>query len=1011
MLKYTVNHRKESEYASFPFSEFYVSPDLSYISGVTHHTTGLINKEEVLIRSPFFDKNILGNLSVTDTKRQGKVGIKITLPINTVSTTMYFDIHSDIDDNAYILVNGKRYTDDKITDAYSNSAYTIESAVACSYVEYDGDISYYFPTDDNNGVFLVNHQIYDAKITDKELKIETYRYIEDGVLNLAGHNFYVDYTKVSNGANVKPIIKYGKYTKKIKPDDLKGTQYTFMKDTDGDVIIKDYEPSAWTRVQKFVIERDENEEIIVDDVLYGGYGHYVTYANEVYYLNDVFRKGYDDDGNVIQTYKGYGVDINNNFYSAQTDFIGEENDVYRFHKDIPFGESSIFVEEVGESLLISDTLQAKTENGKFMILLPTNTGQTIPINSIVTASSDGEIKLTRMVNYLSGETPYVSILNRRYNVIEHISDTVNVNGEEFPLIYDSEDYTSGHTIVNDEKIYLDIEITDEHAWAWQSQKIYYKKSEEDGNLVVNFGKVPHEEQYAYVITEHSGITANNKTYPVDEIVSSISGGTLLTVSFKDILDIDFRVTEYNGANTYLCYPIVDNDEIGAFELDGLQRELTSIVVENKEVFNFSLKNTTFGEEPLYPENGIVSAITTVSPFTLSLAYGLENKISIRRVNRYLSFNFPLINRVGDNLMREDVITNHFVNEIKENSINNIVDMEKDVYYPAFKNGDVYSPISEIRFNLHFRNRDLSNWKVIEDDREFKNDVTYNSKKCNWFITDMRFYKDYFFNNGVDATHRLKLQNSSDLLGLLNFTDNDVKYQASKLAKSFLRLSFYSTNNPQTQVLLSTSTIFLDEGRIFKKRLEYSRMFSLRYRDVLDYEVGDTNIPLYKKILPSTELEIKDPTNPSVYDKYRLSSRITVNDKYSTDTSSEGYYIYMFKEYTKKMREGIIYMRIDFNHAGIGQSIPMTIPRHLDTDTPYYMDDDNDLELLKDGFSLKDIYKQLYIPIYVKYDIESNKYYYYLSENMRENSKMGENNEIMLFNLFEIKFKNSAIDES
>lgn len=1011
MLKYTVNHRKESEYASFPFSEFYVSPDLSYISGVTHHTTGLIDKEEVLIRSPFFNKNILGNLSVTDTKRQGKVGIKITLPINTVSATMYFDIHSDIDDNAYILVNGKRYTDDKITDAYSNSAYTIESAVTCSYVEYDGDISYFFPTDDDNGVFLVNHQIYGAKKTDKELEIETYRYIEDGILNLAGHDFYVDYTKVSNGANVKPIIKYGKYTKKIKPDDLKGTQYAFMKDTDGDIIIKDYEPSAWTRVQKFVIERDENEEIIVDDVLYGGYGHYVTYANEVYYLNDVFRKEYDDDGNVIQTYKGYGADINNNFYSAQTDFIGEENDVYQFHKDIPFGESSIFVEEVGESLPISDTLQAKTENGKFMILLPTNTGQTIPINSIVTASSDGEIKLTRMVNELSGETPYVSILKRRYNVIEHISDTVNVNGEEFPLIYDSEDYTSGHAIVNDEKIYLDIEITDEHAWAWQSQKVYYKKSEEDGNLVVNFGKVPHEEQYAYVITEHSGITANNKIYPVEETITSISGGTLLTVSFKDIFDIDFRVTEYNGANTYLCYPIVDNDEIGAFELDGLQRELTSIVMENKEVFNFSLKNTTFGEEPLYPENGIVSAITTVSPFTLSLAYGLENKISIRRVNRYLSFNFPLINRVGDNLMREDVITNQFVNEIKEDSINNIVDMEKDVYYPAFKNGDVYSPISEIRFNLHFRNRDLSNWKVIEDDREFKNDVTYNSKKCNWFITDMRFYKDYFFNNGVDATHRLKLQNSSDLLGLLNFTDNDVKYQASKLAKSFLRLSFYSTNNPQTQVLLSTSTIFLDEGRIFKKRLEYSRMFSLRYKDVIDYEVGDTNIPLYKKILPSTELEIKDPTNPSVYDKYRLSSRITVNDKYSTDTSSEGYYIYMFKEYTKKMREGVIYMRIDFNHAGIGQSIPMTIPRHLDTDTPYYMDDDNDLELLKDGFSLKDIYKQLYIPIYVKYDIESNKYYYYLSENMRENSKMGENNEIMLFNLFEIKFKNSAIDES
>lgn len=217
MLKYSVNHRKETEYTTFPFSEFYVSPDLSYISGVTDYTTGLVDKEQILIRSPFLNKNVLTNINVTEAKRQGKVGVKVTLPVKSVNTTMFFDIHSDSNDNAFILVNGKEYADPKISDAYSNSAYTIESAVTCLYVEYDGDISYYFPIDNENGVFLVNHQIYEARKGDKELVIETYRYIENGILNLAGHDFYVDYTKVSNGANVKPIIKYGKYTKKVHP--------------------------------------------------------------------------------------------------------------------------------------------------------------------------------------------------------------------------------------------------------------------------------------------------------------------------------------------------------------------------------------------------------------------------------------------------------------------------------------------------------------------------------------------------------------------------------------------------------------------------------------------------------------------------------------------------------------------------------------------------------------------------------------------------------------------------
>jgi hypothetical protein len=124
---------------------------------------------------------------------------------------------------------------------------------------------------------------------------------------------------------------------------------------------------------------------------------------------------------------------------------------------------------------------------------------------------------------------------------------------------------------------------------------------------------------------------------------------------------------------------------------------------------------------------------------------------------------------------------------------------------------------------------------------------------------------------------------------------------------------------------------------------------------------------------------------------------------------------MFREYANNLRPLRIYLRIDFNHAGIGKTIPLIIPRKNIKDDnevgePLYIHNDKDLEVLKEGFKLKDIYKQLFIPIDVIFDDKTNRYVYYLPNELRENASLNVDDDIMEFNLFEVKFKDESIVE-
>lgn len=998
MLKYTVKPNKETELRSFPIRNFYVSPDLSYISGTTDYNTGLVDGEDIVIKSPYITGSEVNKINIETVKVQGYAKVEIYLPVYTIEKTIKLDILCDSGSCYYYENNNKVTVSNDFEDDY------VFKTVTQKYVEYKSDISYFFSgsTDDIKG-YLVNHAFYKANYNDIVLTITDYIPIEDGKLTVGNYVYDVDFTKES------PEIKLNKTKEPVTDGALlgiyggkdgvliDGTHYAYgvyYKD------IKDCKISEWKKVRKFNVIKNENPILVPEDVMYGGYRHYITYNNENYYLKDVF---------VDTNYLGYGVLINDKFYPELPGYV--DYDIYEAHKDLGGTSNSIYIEETDETLEVFDSLVSFTKGGKFIIFINKQEDSDIKEGDHITATSNGPVKITKVVNEElndTGETVcyYVTHEGIKYVVENHLFDEVTINGFNYRLTYFDTEYTSASTVVNGKTLYLDVNTGT--CKANLTNKVYYKKSvDENDNVLIDYGI----NSDAYEVIINSGVTINGETYKVIEDVMVLDDDTeymVYSIEMYDTIKQTFLITEINGASSYICYPVVDEDLVTDYDEDQLQREICSSVVENWKFFTFNFRKDTFGNVEFKPENGLAESMRATKPYTLSNSFLLENKIEIYRIQNYMSFKFPMVTRNANNINREDVIKHNFVDDIKRSSINKIVDMEKDIYFPVYyeidednDNKKIFHPINKLRFNLHFRTRNLDNWKIIEDDRDFSEQNTSNYEMSNWFITDYRYYKENY-NNFKNK----RLHNSSDLLGFLNFTTDEIKNQATKISKSFLRLSFYSTMDKNTQVLLATSTVFFDGTRTFKKYSDSHRNSDLIYKNVKYYQEGDNIQSTGQSI--SNFSEVVD--DMYLNDGLRFSSRFTVEDKYNTETSSDGYYLYMFKEYAQKLHETTIYLKVEFNHAGIGKTINFMLPRN-NNGSPLYVNNSGDLEILKQGFSSKDIYKQTYIPINIVYDTESNRYVYYLPDYLRENYELGIDNDIMEFNLFEVKFKNESIVEN
>jgi hypothetical protein len=223
-------------------------------------------------------------------------------------------------------------------------------------------------------------------------------------------------------------------------------------------------------------------------------------------------------------------------------------------------------------------------------------------------------------------------------------------------------------------------------------------------------------------------------------------------------------------------------------------------------------------------------------------------------------------------------------------------------------------------------------------------------------------------------------------------------QKNKLQKSFLRLSIFDSTNPVNQNLLGYSTIFFNTNKLYSK---YMRCLNLD-----DWYINEKDISSkYDKI--STMFEVNQEKiigmNDEKIEEYRLSSQISVSDKYSSHFSSEGFYLYLFADNKTEIPSNL-YMKIEFNHAGYGRTIPMMMPyfiKQVDGENIGFKSN-NDIynDWKKDGYGIRRYNEYSYLKLKYLYDKNTNRYIYYIDP-----ETYGEiNGQILNINLYEARVK-------
>ena len=341
---------------------------------------------------------------------------------------------------------------------------------------------------------------------------------------------------------------------------------------------------------------------------------------------------------------------------------------------------------------------------------------------------------------------------------------------------------------------------------------------------------------------------------------------------------------------------------------------------------------------------------------------LSNNVSATTASKYLDFKVHMNQAQGTNLFQENLLRQEYVDDTIRSSIPEINDYEKNIIKPYIQREEgKFEKASRIVFNLHFRNR------MVKKDNE--NEETISET---WSTDDTKYWNGYDPND-IDE---FKID-KSDLLYYLGFEEDDVYFQKMKLQKSFLRLSFYDSNDPMNQNLLFYSTVFMDTGELFGT---YNKLKT----QVINGEISgyDSN---------SNVLEIDKEGFDSI------TSQFIVTDKFNTNKCSEGFYLYLFNKTLPKKVEEPIYMKVEFNHAKYGKTIPFLYFTNRDktpSDTPKrrYIDIVNG----QTSVDMESYFTDLHIEMRVKYDEETRSYIYYLPyDNTTESTDI-------VLNLFEPK---------
>ena len=514
----------------------------------------------------------------------------------------------------------------------------------------------------------------------------------------------------------------------------------------------------------------------------------------------------------------------------------------------------------------------------------------------------------------------------------------------------------------------------------------------EGNHVytINRGDVKIKREYTWLgdsYTYSGAITScYGDYYLYDDLFlgqNQESGITVLNIDYLTITGVthDGQLLSLNN-----CLIGVTND--GADDLSHIY-----IPYSGNEVFINSIEDdfnlyTFFGDDVrfVYGENRM-SYGTTKQPGTI-----------IQKLRGDIEVDFGMAQNFDVNLLHEEQIKN-YVDEIKENSINKIIDYERYQFTPMYygakiptngKTVDQYlqehvneiddnlKEVSEIRFRLYFRekNYDLYDGDGVliptSGDTSAVEYVDFGS----WETSDYGYWNNYVLD---DSLKRLRYVYPGkhvygDLLGYLGYNDDDVYYQKDALKKSFLRLSFYDSPNRETQKLLYYSTVYFDTNSLSNKYI----------KDLNIWRETDGYTPKYNQLVFDGDIA----TLPNKYGE-SITAEMSCTDKYDDTLSSDGFYIHLFNKLVSGNTCTPIYMKAEFNNAKFGKVVPMIYPT---------FEDDNmaisathrlfPREYIKYGknsqvgsgytwIDMETLIKNSYIKIYIKYDFNTHNYVWFI----------------------------------
>lgn len=314
----------------------------------------------------------------------------------------------------------------------------------------------------------------------------------------------------------------------------------------------------------------------------------------------------------------------------------------------------------------------------------------------------------------------------------------------------------------------------------------------------------------------------------------------------------------------------------------------------------------FWVDKLHGDNKVASVVKKASYWNVPV--GLEKDIDWRMMDMADDNLFALADRAA------------------ASSVPDVINMERVQCVPSTNTRG--SIATALTLNFHFRKR-------VEKEVLSSGDIVYDD---GWHIDEESWW------NGMEGDDVGGFMTASgrvsDMLGYIGFDDNDVFYRKSALSKSFVRLSFYNTNEVMSHSLMTYNTVY--------------------------FSVGDIHGALLKQMRERNEGSITATTSAVFTDvpesSGRLDTRLTITSEMDTTKSAEGFNVYLFKSDVPQNSTTTIYMKVEFNHAKFGKTIP-------------FLALGNGQKVTVDNYL-----SALYIPVQIRYINDRYTYYFPTANN-------------------------------